>query len=114
MLFLLVALGGYTPFYRLWYEVMPMMKKVRAPGMAFFLVALPMAIYAGFGAERLLRREVSPRALALPLAMLGGLALLGVVGVLESVGDALRLGRAGAAAGGERARSFGPAPSGCC
>jgi hypothetical protein len=39
ILFLLVALGGHTPFYTLWYEVMPMMKKVRAPGMAFFLVA---------------------------------------------------------------------------
>src|SRR5262249_21214776 len=30
ILFLLVAYGGHTPFYRLWYEVMPMMKKVRA------------------------------------------------------------------------------------
>ena len=26
--FLLVAFGGHTPFYRLWYEVMPMMQKV--------------------------------------------------------------------------------------
>ena len=57
LLFLLVAFGGHTPFYRLWYEVMPMMKKVRAPGMAFFLVALPVAAFAGFGAERLLARR---------------------------------------------------------
>ena len=42
LLFLLVSFGGHTPFYHLWYEVMPMMKKVRAPGMAFFLVALPV------------------------------------------------------------------------
>ncbi len=88
ILFLFVALGGYTPFYRLWYEVMPMMKKVRAPGMAFYLVALPLAVYAGFGAERLLKRVVSPRALTLPLSILGGLALLGVVGVLESIATA--------------------------
>ena len=77
LLFLLVALGGHTPFYRLWYEVMPMMKKVRAPGMAFYLVAFRCAVFAGFGADRLLRREVSLRALAIPLAVLGGLGLLG-------------------------------------
>lgn len=86
LLFLLIALGGHTPFYTLWYEVMPMMKKVRAPGMAFFLVALPVAIWAGFGVDRLLRREVTVRALAVPLGVLGGIALLGVVGVLGSIG----------------------------
>jgi hypothetical protein len=85
ILFLLISLGGYTPFYRLWYEVMPMMKKVRAPGMAFYLVALPVAAYAAFGAERLLRREVSPRAAVIPLGMLGVLGLFGVTGVLESL-----------------------------
>src|SRR5919107_5780824 len=52
VLFLLVAFGGHTPFYRLWYELMPMMEKVRAPGMAFFLVALPVAVLARPGAER--------------------------------------------------------------
>src|SRR5690606_27400178 len=45
-LFLLVSFGGHTPFYRLWYEVMPMMQKVRAPGMAFYLVALPVCVWA--------------------------------------------------------------------
>jgi hypothetical protein len=85
ILFLLVALGGYTPFYTLWYEVMPMMKKVRAPGMAFFLVALPVAIWAGFGADRLLRREVTVKSLAVPLGVVGAIALLGVLGVLGSV-----------------------------
>ncbi|HET9348987.1 MAG TPA: hypothetical protein VFO13_07605, partial [Arthrobacter sp.] len=63
-----------------------MMKKVRAPGMAFFLVALPVAIWAGFGADRLLRGEVTVKALAIPLGVIGGIALLGVIGVLGSVG----------------------------
>jgi hypothetical protein len=89
LLFLLVAFGGHTPFYYLWYEVMPMMKKVRAPGMAFFMVALPVSALAGFGADRLVRREVSLRAFAVPLAVLGGLALLGVAGVLQSVATLL-------------------------
>ena len=62
-LFLLISFGGHTPFYRLWYAVMPMMKKVRAPGMAFFLVALMVALWAGLGADRLLRRDVPRRTL---------------------------------------------------
>ena len=89
LLFLLVAFGGHTPFYYMWYELMPMMKKVRAPGMAFFLVALPVAVFAAFGTDRLLRREVSFRALAVPLAILGGVALLGLVGILQAVATVL-------------------------
>ncbi len=88
VLFLLVSFGGHTPFYRLWYALMPMMNKVRAPGMAFMLVALPVAVFAGFGADRLLRRDVSLRSLLVPLGVVGGLALLGVAGVLEAVGMA--------------------------
>ncbi len=84
-----MALGGHTPFYSAWYEVMPMMKKVRAPGMAFFLVALPVAAFAAFGVDRLLRREVSRSALIVPLATLGALALLGVAGVLQAVATVL-------------------------
>jgi hypothetical protein len=85
ILFLLISFGGHTPFYRAWYELMPMMKKVRAPGMAFFLVALPVAVYAGFGADRLLRREGRLRGLVIPLVVIGGVALLGAVGALEGV-----------------------------
>ncbi|MGH7528207.1 MAG: hypothetical protein ACREMX_16055 [Gemmatimonadales bacterium] len=85
LLFLLVAFGGHTPFYRAWYELMPMMDKVRAPGMAFFLVALPVAVFAGFGVDRLLRRELTMGSLAVPLGIVGGLGLLGAIGVLQSV-----------------------------
>jgi hypothetical protein len=89
ILFLLVSFGGHTPFYYAWYELMPMMKKVRAPGMAFFLVALPVSVYAAFGTERLLKGEVALRSLAIPLAVLGGLALLGAAGVLQAVATVL-------------------------
>ncbi len=83
-LFLLVSFGGHTPFYRVWYEVMPMMKKVRAPGMAFFLVALFVAVWAAIGADRLLRGDVSRRALAIGLGALGAIGLLGVTGGLQA------------------------------
>ncbi|MEP7176170.1 MAG: hypothetical protein ABI860_06425 [Gemmatimonadales bacterium] len=91
LLFLLVSLGGHTPFYSVWYELMPMMKKVRAPGMAFYLVALPVAAYAGLGADRLVRRDLTLRTLILPLGVLGGLALLGAVGVLQAVATDLAI-----------------------
>ncbi len=89
ILFLLVAFGGHTPFYRLWYEVMPMMRKVRAPGMAFFLVALPVAAFAGMGVDRLLRREVRLGALLIPLGALAFLGLLGAGGLLDGIGLAV-------------------------
>lgn len=91
LLFLLVSLGGHTPFYRLWYEVMPLMKKVRAPGMAFFLVAFPLAALAGLGAERLLRGGVAPgRILALATGF-AVVAVLGATGVLQAVAEAVVL-----------------------
>ncbi|MBA2628135.1 MAG: hypothetical protein H0U85_08980 [Gemmatimonadales bacterium] len=83
--FLLVALGAHTPFYRLWYEVMPGMKKVRAPGMAFFLVAMPTAIFAAFGVDRLMRRDVRPVRVLLVAGVFGLIALLGIAGVLQSM-----------------------------
>jgi hypothetical protein len=88
-LFLLISFGGHTPFYRLWYEVMPMMKKVRAPGMAFFLVALVVAMWAAWGADRLLRRDVPRRTLLIGLGILGAIGLLGATGGLEPIATVL-------------------------
>lgn len=88
-LFFLVSVAADTPFYRLWYEVMPMMKSVRAAGMAFILVALPVCVWAGFGAERLLRGEAADRHLWWPLGLLGGFAVLAAGGVLQPVTEAM-------------------------
>lgn len=88
-LFLLVSFGAHTPFYRLWYEVMPMMKKVRAAGMAFFLVALPVCVWAGLGAERLLRGEVRERRLLAALGVMAALGLLALAGLLQPLAEAL-------------------------
>jgi hypothetical protein len=53
----LVALGGHTPFYRLWY-LLPMMRVVRAPAMIFYIGQLAIAVFAAIGIERLLRDGV--------------------------------------------------------
>src|SRR5439155_21468233 len=57
LLFLLISLGAATPFYRLWWAVMPLVSKTRAPGMAFFVVAFVVAICAAFGVDRALGKD---------------------------------------------------------
>jgi hypothetical protein len=57
LLFLLISLGAATPFYRVWWALMPYVKQTRAPGMAFFVVAFVCAVLAAMGTERLERRE---------------------------------------------------------
>lgn len=89
VLFLLISLGGHTPFYRLWYEVMPMMKKVRAPGMAFYLVALPVAVVAGLGTDQLIAGKVGRRLFWSVFGVLGAVAILGTVGALQPVAEAI-------------------------
>ena len=91
LLFLLVALGGSTPFYRLWYVVMPFMKQVRAPGMALYVVCLVVAVFAALGVERLERRDVKT-APVWWMAVGGMVALLGLVGAVGAVADSMAQG----------------------
>ena len=89
LLFLLVAFGGHTPFYRAWYELMPTQKNVRAVGSAFYLVALPICVFAGFGAERLLAGEVTARRILAAAGTFATLGLLGTIGALEGLAQSL-------------------------
>jgi hypothetical protein len=79
---LLFAWGGYTPFFSLFYTILPYFKKLRAGGMAFFLVSFATACLAGFGAEAMLKRregESKPgrnKGLMLGLGIAGGMSLL--------------------------------------
>ena len=83
-LFLLISLGAATPFYRLWWAVMPYVKQTRAPGMAFFVVAFVVAALAAFGAERLERRE-GRRLPLVSLVAAALIALLAVTGVFGAI-----------------------------
>ncbi len=80
VLFLLVALGGSTPFYRIWYALVPYVSKTRAPGMALYVVALVAAAFAAMGVERLERGE-GKRTLQILLGVAGLTALLALAGV---------------------------------
>ncbi|MEP7324919.1 MAG: hypothetical protein ABI836_03135 [Gemmatimonadota bacterium] len=89
LFFLLIAFGAHTPFYRLWYEVMPMVKKTRAPGMAFYLVALVVCVFAGLGVDRVLRKEVTGKRVAIVSGVLAVFALIGVIGGLQPFAQGL-------------------------
>ncbi len=103
VLFLLVSLAGATPFYRVWWTVMPLVKKTRAPGMAFFIVAFVTAVFAALGAARVEQGE-GRRHITAWLVTAGVLALFGLAGAFG--GLAAALAPASRAAG---AHALGPA-----
>ncbi len=111
LLFLLISLGAATPFYQLWWAVMPLVKKTRAPGMAFFVVALVTAFLAGLGVERALTGE--GRRLMTPALIVGGIvALLGLTGVLGHIAEGLAAAKAAAAGADQPAILWGAVSSG--
>lgn len=69
LFFLTMALGGNTPIYRLYWAVLPGLKKFRAPDLAFVMVAFAVAVMAALALEALARvrdahadRKASPTA----------------------------------------------------
>jgi hypothetical protein len=88
LLFLLVALGDGTPFYHLWYALVPYVKKTRAPGIALYVVALAVSTLAALGVERVERGE-GRRGIQAALAAAGFLALLAIAGVFGSMAEGL-------------------------
>jgi len=99
LLFLLIALGASTPFYHLWWAVMPYVKKTRAPGMVFFIVAFCTAIFAAFGVSRIERGEAAAaRHTRIWLIAAGVIALFGLIGVwgqlAQSIAPPERLAKA--------------------
>jgi len=88
VLFLLIALGQATPFYKLWWSVMPYVRKTRAPGMVFFVVSFCTALFAAFGAERLERRDGATHVRVWLIAA-GVIALLGISGAFGHLAEAM-------------------------
>lgn len=112
---LTLALGGSTPLYRLWYEILPGTKRFRAPGIAFFVVAFSLVVMAALALERLAEevdrrwntlrgaREEAGTLAAVPW-VLGGVVtagvLLGAAAPLEAGAGAYRFAFFAAAAAG--------------
>ena len=88
LLFFLVCLGAHSPFYRLWYAVIPGAKAMRAPAMSFFIPTFAFALFAGLGVERIERGERSRLITAL-FVTAGVLLVLGASGALGDLAIAL-------------------------
>src|SRR3970040_2070147 len=66
-----------------------MMKKVRAPGMAFYLVAFPVAVWAALGVEAVMKAREKPVKVVGWAVTLGALLLLSVSGVFTNIGRSI-------------------------
>lgn len=86
---LLWALGGYTPFYRLVYAIVPGTKFFRAPSTMLYVVSFGIAVLAAFGAERAVHRDVSRRYLVGWAIVVLGLGVIGATGGLTNLGVAV-------------------------
>jgi len=91
LLFLLISLGAGTPFYRVWWAVMPFVKQTRAPGMALYVVALVLAMLAAFGVDRLQAGE-GKRARAVWVGVGLTVALLAAVGGIGAMAESFAQG----------------------
>ncbi len=91
LLFLLIALGASTPFFRLWWEIVPFSKSMRAPGMALFIVTFVTAVLAAFGADRVASGD-APRFARVALVVGAVVALLGLTGAFGAIAESLGKG----------------------
>lgn len=91
LFFLLFAFGGHTPFYRPFFELLPLLKKIRAMGMVFYLVAFALSVLAGIGLDRVLARAVPIRTILLVSGGIAAFALLGAIGGLQGLAVTLAI-----------------------
>jgi hypothetical protein len=86
------ALGGYTPFYRLVYAIVPGTKFFRAPSTMLYIVSFCIAVLAAVGVDRAVtRRDVSHRYLIGWLAAALVVAVLATSGALTNVASTLAI-----------------------
>ena len=71
------ALGGYTPFYKIVYYLVPGTKFFRAPSTMLYVVSFSVAVLAACGLDRVVRGQVRRRYL---IGWLGAALLLAVLG----------------------------------
>jgi hypothetical protein len=97
-----IALGGHTPLYRLYYEVLPGTQRFRAPSLSFFVAILGLVTMAALTLERLAQRRAD--AIARPAVrggartppddalrhltwVIAGVIAVGAIGVVLTAGE---------------------------
>jgi hypothetical protein len=110
------ALGGYTPFYRLVYALVPGTKFFRAPSTMLYVISFAVAVLAAFGTERAVHRDIGRRYLVGWAIAVLGIGVIGAAGGLTNLAVSfaqpeqldLVMANAGALRGGAlRATLFG-------
>jgi hypothetical protein len=108
--FLTIALGGSTPLYRLWYEILPGTKRFRAPSVSMFMVSLALVMIAALALEHVAARREERRASRAVRAEGDGAGaawiLAGVVGLGVVLGMAAQAGSLPQGVAGPGAASF--------
>lgn len=79
------AMGGYTPFYKIVYALVPGTKFFRAPSIIYFVTSFATAALAAYGAQRIYAKEFAWRSLLSGAAVIGGIGFLGATGGLTSM-----------------------------
>jgi hypothetical protein len=83
------SIGGYTPFYRLVYTLVPGTHYFRAPAAFFFLTGFAVAVLAGIGAENVLERRVGVRYAAVWAGVAAFVGLLAASGALTTFAEGI-------------------------
>ncbi|MFP4459775.1 MAG: YfhO family protein [Candidatus Zixiibacteriota bacterium] len=77
------ALGGNTPFFRIFYHLIPQVKKFRAPSMIIFLFGFSMIVLMAYGleaiADKKLREKISKKKFNMYILIAAGIVLLGAI-----------------------------------
>ncbi len=76
LLFSFMALGGFTPIYRIYYAILPGVKKFRAPSMSFYLVVLSIYALGALALENL--EEIKKNARVYKKLLYTGFGLIGL------------------------------------
>ncbi|MBL7075460.1 YfhO family protein [candidate division KSB1 bacterium] len=86
LLMLINALGATTPFYRIFYHLVPGVKKFRACGMSMFVFSFLMVVVGGIGLNKVIhlnldkvKREKLIKGLGIALGVFLGLMLLTLI-----------------------------------
>ena len=86
---ILWALGGYTPFYRIVYAVVPGTKFFRAPSTMLYVISFCVAVLAAFGTERAVQRDVGRRWLLAWGSVVLAVGVIGALGGLTGFAEAV-------------------------
>lgn len=101
---ILSALGGYTPFFKILYTIIPGFKLTRAPALIFYLASFGFIVLAGIGFENLVIAKIEQkteeilrrRILTIFSIIIGILLIVGIIcsagqdSIVRSMQDSLR------------------------